>query len=123
MLPLLTVTAALAVMVAPDAKVVAALTVRVWVDEVPRTVFPLAVRVEVGLVRVTPPEKLARPELSMVRRSVGWPLLLVLPAVVVLNTRLPPVFPVASCSISCGIRQACPLRSCHQNFISFVENI
>ena len=42
--------------------------------------------------------KVARPELSMVRRSTGWPLLLlVLPAVVVLRIKLPPQLPVESC--------------------------
>ena len=92
------VTAAFVVIVAPDTKVVAALTVSAWVDEAPRTVLPAAVRVEVELVRVTPAEKLARPALSMVSRSTGCPLLLlVLPAVVVLKTSLPPVLPVASC--------------------------
>lgn len=39
------------------------------------------------------PEKVARPVISMVRRSVSWP---VLPAAVVLNMRLPPQLPVAS---------------------------
>ena len=97
-LPLLTVTAALAVIGAVEAKVVTALTVSVCEPEVPRTALPAAVRVEVELVRVSPAEKLANPELSMVSRSVGWPLLLlVLPAVVVLKTRLPPVLPDVSC--------------------------
>ena len=97
------VTAALAVMGAVDAKVVTALTVRVWLAEVPRTVLPAAVRVAAVLVRVTPPVKVARPALSMVRRSTGCPLLLlVLPAVVVLNIKLPPVYPAASYS-KCNI--------------------
>ena len=95
----LAVKAALAVMVAVDAKVVTALTVRVWEAEEPRRVLPAAVRVEEGLARVTPPEKVARPELSMVRRSTGCPmLLLVLPPALVLSTKLPPVLPVASCT-------------------------
>ena len=97
------VTAALAVMDAVEAKVVTALTVRVWLAEVPRTVLPAAVRVVAVLVRVTPPVKVARPALSMVRRSTGCPLLLlVLPAVVVLNIKLPPVYPAASYS-KCNI--------------------
>ncbi len=45
---------ALAVMDAVDAKVVAALTVRVWLPLVPRTVLPAAVRVLPVLLRVTP---------------------------------------------------------------------
>ena len=88
----------MSVMGAVDAKVVAAFTVRVWVPEVPSTVLPAILRVEVEVVRERPPEKLASPVLSMVRRSTGCPLLLlVLVVVVVLNTRLPPVLPVASC--------------------------
>ncbi len=90
--------AALAVIGAVVAKVAAALTVRVWLPVVPRTVLPAAVRVLLVLLRVMPPVKVARPELSMVRRSTGCPLLLlVLPAVVVLRIRLPPQFPVESC--------------------------
>ena len=74
------------------------MTVRVCEAEVPSTVLPAAVRVELGLARVSPPVKVARPELSRVKRSTGCPLLLlVLPAALVLNTRLPPVLPVASC--------------------------
>ena len=93
----LAVMAAFAVIVAEVAKVVTALTVRVWEAEVPSTVLPAAVRMEAVLARVTPPLKVARPELSRVRRSTGCPLLLlVLPAALVLNTRLPPVLPVAS---------------------------
>ena len=92
------VRAALAVMGAVEAKVVTALTVRVWLPEVPRTVLPATLRTEVAVVRLMPPVKVARPALSMVRRSRGCPLLLLLlPAVVVLNTRLPPVLPAASC--------------------------
>ena len=91
----------LAVTAAAEAKVVTALTVRVWEAEVPSTVLPDAVRVEVGLARVTPPEKVARPELSRVRRSTGCPLLLL-----VLNTRLPPVLPVASCKTHCSYLMA-----------------
>ena len=88
----------LAVMDAVLAKVVAALTVRVWLPLVPRAVLPAAVKVLPVLLRVTPPVKVARPVLSMVRRSKGCPVeLLLLPAVVVLNTRLPPCLSVASC--------------------------
>lgn len=50
----LAVTAALAVRDAVDAKVVAALTVRVWLPVVPRTVLPATVRVLPALLRVTP---------------------------------------------------------------------
>ena len=42
-LPLLTLTAALAVMVAPGAKAVAAFTCRVWLPLAPSTTFALAV--------------------------------------------------------------------------------
>ena len=128
MLVLLTVTAALAVtaafvvmaaaetMVAVGAKVVAALTMRVWLPEVPSTVLPATLRVEVEVVRETPPVKVARPVLSMVRRSTGCPLLLlVLPAVVVLNTKLPPVFPVVSCMATCIHCQSC-LQCCQLTF-------
>ena len=84
-------------------------------DEVPRTVLPAAVRLEAVLLRVTPAEKVARPALSMVSRSVGWPLLLlVLPAVVVLNTRLPPVLPVASCRMLSTVEQAHHVGLCQQ---------
>ena len=49
-------------------------------------------RVEVEVLRERPPVKVAKPVLSTMRRSTGCPLLLlVLLAVVVLNTRLPPV--------------------------------
>ena len=103
----LTVTAALAVMGAVDAKVVAALIVRVWLPDVPKTVLPATLRVEVEVVTETLPVKLARPALLMLRRSTGCPLLLlVLPAVVVLNTRLPPVLPVVSCNQQSHIIQA-----------------
>ena len=44
----------LAVMGAVDAKVVAALTVRVWLPVVPRTALPATVRVLPVLLRVTP---------------------------------------------------------------------
>ena len=50
----LMVTAALAVMVAVGAKVVAALTVRVWLLLLPSTVLPAAVKVLLVLVRATP---------------------------------------------------------------------
>lgn len=66
---------------------VAALTVSVLVLLLPKMVLPLQVRVLLVLARVTEAEKLARPELSIVRRSVG-----VVPAAVldVLKIRLPP---------------------------------
>ena len=50
----LTVSKPLAVMGAVEAKVVAALTVRVWLPVVPRTVLPATVRVLPVLLRVTP---------------------------------------------------------------------
>ena len=50
----LAVTKPLAMMGAVEAKVVAALTVRVWLPEVPRTVLPATVRVLAALLRVTP---------------------------------------------------------------------
>ncbi len=92
----LAVIAVLAVKAAVEAKLLAALTVRVCADVVPRTVLPAAVRVLAVLLRVTLPAKVARPVLSMVRRSVSWP---VLPGAVVLRMRLPPQLPVASCSV------------------------
>lgn len=48
--------------------------------------------------------KVARPVVSMVRRSVNWPVLLVvlLPAVVVLRTRAPPQLCFASCAMQQG---------------------
>ena len=55
----LTVTRALAVMGAVEAKVVTALTVRLWLPVVPRTVLPAAVRVLVVLLRLTPVIKAA----------------------------------------------------------------
>jgi len=103
----LAVTKPLAVMGAVEVKVVAAFTVRVWLPVVPRTVLPAAVRVLPVLLRVIPPVKVARPELSMVRRSTGWPLLLlVLPAVVVLKIKLPPQLPVESCRYALQISQS-----------------
>ncbi len=48
------VTKPLAVMGAVEAKVVAALTVRVWLPVVPRTVLPATVRALPVLLRVTP---------------------------------------------------------------------
>jgi hypothetical protein len=57
--------------------------------------------------------KVARPELSMVRRSTGWPLLLlVLPAVVVLRIKLPPQLPVESC-IAHSLGSCCNRQICH----------
>ncbi len=95
-LPATMLTAALATTGATN--VVAALTIKVCAPVVPRTVLPAAVRVLAVLLRVTLPAKMARPELSMVRRSTGWPLLelLLLPAVVVLRIKLPPHLPVVS---------------------------
>jgi len=86
------------VIAAVEAKVVAALTVKNWDPAVPRIVLPLAVKVLEVLLSVTLPVKDARPLLSMMRRSVGWLMLaLVLPIPLVLNIRLPPKLPVASC--------------------------
>lgn len=98
-LPALTVTAALAV--TGPAKVLAAFTVRLWAEVVPKIELPVAVRLLAVLLRVTLPEKVARPVLSMMRRSVSWPVLLVLllPAVVVLRVRPPPQLPLTSCNM------------------------
>jgi len=98
LLPAMMLTLALATTGAEVANVVGAFIVRVCDPLVPRTVLPAAVRVLVMLVRVSPPEKVARPVLSMVRRSVSWPVLLVLllPAVVVLRIREPPQLCFAS---------------------------
>lgn len=61
--------AVLAVKVAVEAKLLAALTVRACAPEVPRTVLPKALRVLLMLVMVRLPIKLARPELSMNRSA------------------------------------------------------
>ncbi|KAA6421011.1 MAG: hypothetical protein FRX49_09150 [Trebouxia sp. A1-2] len=53
------------------ANVVGEFTVRVCDPVVPRTVLPTAVRVLVVLVRFSPPEKVARPVLSMELRVMG----------------------------------------------------
>ncbi len=89
LLPALMPTSALATTGAEAANVVRAFTVTVCDPVVPRTVLPAAVRVLEMLVRFSPPEKVAKPVLSMVKRSVSWPVLLVLllPAVVVLRIR------------------------------------
>ena len=95
----LAVTSPLAVMGAVEAKVVAAFTVRLWLPLAPRTVLPAAVKVLLVLLRVTLPENVARPVLSMVRRSIGCPAeFVLLPAVLVLNTKLPPKLYVESCN-------------------------
>ena len=92
------VTGAFALMGAVEAKVVAELIVSVWVPVVPRTVLPLAVNVLEALLSVMLPVKDVRPLLSMTRRSMGWlVLVLLLPVALVLNIRLPPKLPVASC--------------------------
>ena len=68
----------------------------------PRTVLPWTVKLVEVPLSSAPPVKVVRPVLSMVRRSVSWPLLalLLVPAVVVLKIRLPPHLPVASCASS-----------------------
>ena len=75
----------------------AALTVSELVLPVPSTVLPLAVRVLLALERVRDAVKVARPELSTMRRSVT-----VAPAVVlvVLKIRLPPFCWLAAVSCS-----------------------
>ena len=54
-----------------------------------------------GLVIVRPPVKVARPLLSRVKRLMSWVVgvALVLPAALVLKTKLPPKLPVASCKV------------------------
>ncbi len=104
LLPALMPTSALATTGAEAANVVRAFTVRVCDPVVPRTVLPAAVRVLEMLVRFSPSEKVAKPVLSMVKRSISWPVLLVLllPAVVVLRIRAPPHLCVASCTMQHG---------------------
>ena len=82
------------------ANVAAASTVKVWPPDAPRTVLPATARVLLGLLILTPPEKVDRPVLSIVMRSVSWPegLRLLVPAVLVLKIRLPPQLPVLSCT-------------------------
>ena len=63
--------AVLAVKVAVEAKLLAALTIRLCDCVVPRTVLPEAVRLLLVLVSVRLPVKLAKPALSMVRRSTS----------------------------------------------------
>lgn len=92
----LAVNAVLALKAAVEAKLLAALTIKVWADDVPSMVLPWIVKVLAELLSVKPPVKVASPLLSMVRRSVRVP---VLPAAVVLRTRLPPQLPVASCKL------------------------
>ena len=68
------------------------------VDRVLRTVLPLTVSELDSVGMLTLPAKVARPLLSMVKRSTSTPLLpLMLPVALVLNMRLPPNLPVASC--------------------------
>lgn len=57
--------------VAVEAKLLAALTVRVCAPVVPRTVLPKALRMLLVLVRLRLPVKVARPAESMVRRSAS----------------------------------------------------
>lgn len=104
LLPAMMLTLAFATTGAEVANVAGAFTVRVCEPLVPRTVLPAAVRVLLVLVRVSPPEKVARPVLSMVRRSVSWPVLLVVLvlAVVVLRIRAPPQLSFASCTVQQG---------------------
>lgn len=81
---------------AVEANAVTALTVKVWAALVPRIVLPKAVSVLAVLDNVTELAKVATPELSMVSLSVR----VEVPAVVVLNTRLPPFWALEpeSCS-------------------------
>ena len=81
-----TLRAALAVM--PALNCAAALTVSVLVLPVPKTVLPKAVRVLPLSARVREAAKVARPELSIVRRSMRVALAAV---PVVLKTMLPPL--------------------------------
>ena len=106
--PAVMVTGAAAVTAA--AKLVAALTVSVCELVVPMAVLPLVlslfnrvlpdtVRVPVGLSMLVLPENVARPLLSMVRRSTSWLVpVVVLPVELVLKMRLPPSWPAASCT-------------------------
>ena len=68
-------------------------------DRVFKLVLPATVRVLEAAGKATLPVKIAKPLLSMVKRSISWPELeLELPVLLVLNTRLPPSLLVASCS-------------------------
>ncbi len=102
-------TGALAVTAAVAVNSVTALTVRVCaalmpmavlplVDRLVRSVLPVTVRVLDAPGMATLPVKVAKPLLSMVKRSASWLLpVLVLPVVLVLKIRLPPSLPDASC--------------------------
>ena len=106
--PAVMVTGAAAVTAA--AKLVVALTVSVCELVVPMAVLPVVlslfsrvmpdtVRVAVGLSMLVLPEKVARPLLSMARRSTSWLVpVVVLPVELVLKMRLLPSWPAASCT-------------------------
>lgn len=80
------------------AKEATALIVSVFVPLLPNTVLPAAVRTLEVLEIVSPPKKVAKPLLSMTRRSTeGLLPALVLPVALVLNMRQPPSLPVESC--------------------------
>ncbi len=66
-LPAVMLTGALAVIGAVEAKFVTAFTSKVWLPLVPKIELPLTVTVLEELAAVTPPVKVARPLLSMVR--------------------------------------------------------
>ena len=124
MFPAVMVTGAAAVTAA--AKLVAALTVSVCELVVPMAVLPLVlslfssvlpdtVRVAVGLSMLVLPKKVARPLLSMVRRSTSWLVpVLVLPVELVLKMRLPPSWPAASCTqalLDSAMESSCQLQN------------
>ena len=115
--PAVTLTAALAVMGAVDAKVVTALTCRLWLPLVPSTALPASVRLAAVLDMVRPPVRVVRPLLLMVRRSMSWVAAEeeVLPAALVLKIKLPPRLPAASCIARlhpCKMLQRCYVSSC-----------
>jgi len=81
-------------------------TVLPLVESVLRRVAPETVRVLAVPVMATLLVKVARPVLSMVSRSVSWPLpVLVLPVALVLKIKLPPSLPVASCNTGKSIAE------------------
>ena len=105
LLPAVMVRAAFAVMGAVN--VLAALTVSEFVPEVPicvlpavlrvlSSVLPVTVRVPVGLGRVRLPDMVARPLLSMVRRSTSWllPVLVLASCILHSSTIVWPVVPI-----------------------------
>ena len=119
--PAVTVMAAAAMRGA--ANELAALTVSVLVPVEPSCVLPAVLRVfnkvlpvtervPVGLGMARLPARVARPLLSMVRRSTSWlPPVLVLPVELVLKMRLPPSLPVTSCIHAKGITSS-PVCRC-----------